>query len=259
MIENTGEYSSWGLPEGAKARIGKGTLSSNIAYSPDGTQLAVASSIGIWLYDAQTCQELSLLTGHTDWVGSIAFRPDGKILASGSSDNTIRLWDIHAGKQQQTLEGHTDDVRSVTFSSDGSILASGSWDSTIRLWDAHTGQHKATLEEHTREVNLMVSSTAYSPVDNRTLASVDTGGIWLWDVDTRQRRTIWQPAFLEERLIESIVFSPDGKTLASGDEGGYIQLWNMDTGEHKQTLKKETGTVYSVVYSPGWQNTCQWR
>ncbi|MDE0017771.1 MAG: dockerin type I domain-containing protein [Candidatus Poribacteria bacterium] len=83
----------WHLPEGAKARLGKGTIG-EIAYSPDGTRLAVASSIGIWIYDAQTGEELDLFVGHTGEVSSIAYSPDGNTLASGSSDGTVLLWDI---------------------------------------------------------------------------------------------------------------------------------------------------------------------
>ena len=76
------DYTRWNLPEGAKARIGKGFIR-QIAYSPDGTRLAVASSIGTWIYDAQTGEELDLLTGHTEYVRSVAFSPDGLALASG--------------------------------------------------------------------------------------------------------------------------------------------------------------------------------
>ena len=77
------DYTQWGLPEGAKARLGKGSIN-EIAYSPDGARLAVASSIGIWLYNTQTYQEIALLTGHTGWVSSVSFSPDGRTLATGS-------------------------------------------------------------------------------------------------------------------------------------------------------------------------------
>ena len=88
------DYTQWGLPEGAKARLGKGRNTGNIAYSPDGTRLAVVSSIGIWLYDAVTYQEVALLTGHTGGVTSVAYSSDGNTLASGSSDGTVLLWAV---------------------------------------------------------------------------------------------------------------------------------------------------------------------
>ena len=95
FVPNTSAQDSpqWHLPEGVKARLGKGRIS-EIAYSPDGTRLAVASSIGIWLYDAQTGEALDLLTGHTSWVLSVSFSPDGQTLASGSGDGTVLLWEL---------------------------------------------------------------------------------------------------------------------------------------------------------------------
>ena len=134
------DYTQLNLPEGAKVRLGKGGIY-DIAYSPDGTRLAVAGSIGIWLYDTVTHQEIALLTGHTRRVNSVSFSPDGRTLASGSGDNTIRLWDGVTGAHLRTLTGHTSNVLSVSFSPDGRTLASGSWDDTIRLWDGVTGAH----------------------------------------------------------------------------------------------------------------------
>ena len=98
------------LPEGAKARIGKGKITGNIAYSPDGDLLAVAGGIGIWIYDALTGAEIALLTGHTDPVNSVAFSPDGKTLVSGSGDQTVRLWNVDTGDLKATLEGYTGPV-----------------------------------------------------------------------------------------------------------------------------------------------------
>ena len=89
------EYTQWSLPDGAVARLGKGNIS-KIRFSPDVTQVAIAGLIGIWFYDTATGQEIALLTGHTDWVRSLAFSPDGTTLASGS-ENNVYLWDVKKG------------------------------------------------------------------------------------------------------------------------------------------------------------------
>ena len=199
----------WHLPEGAKARLGKGSVN-EVKYSPDGTKLAVASSIGVWIYDAQTGKEIDLLTGHTGSVLSVAFTPDGNKIASasgdttryiGSWDTTIRLWNPHTGEQLQTLTGHTRSLLSVSFSPDGSTIASGSRDNTIRLWNPHTGEHLQTLTGHTRSVN-------------------------------------------------SVAFSPDGNKIASASSDETIGLWNTNTGEPLQTINGHTSSVYSVAFSP---------
>ena len=132
------DYTRWHLPERALARLGKGSIGGGdraLAYSPDGARLAVASSIGIWLYDADTGAEIALFTGPRAWVTSVSFSPDGTTLASGGVDDTVRLWDVASGQQIALLEGHTGGVYWVSFSPDGATLASGSGDGTVLLWD----------------------------------------------------------------------------------------------------------------------------
>lgn len=125
----------WNLPEGAIRRIGKGEAS-DVTYAPDGQRLAVAGSIGIWIYDARTLNPLKLIAEDTRWINSVRFSPDGNTIASGSADSNVRLWDVNTGRHIETLKGHTDLVFSVRFSPDGNTIASGSRDGTVLLWDA---------------------------------------------------------------------------------------------------------------------------
>jgi len=172
------DYTQIRLPDGATARLGKGATS-DIAYSPNGEHLAVAGSLGVWIYDAQSGDEIDLLIAHRDGIRDISFSPDGRTLASGSWDRTIRLWDVDTGSLKNTLWGRAQPVYSVAFSPDGKTLASGS-DNTIFLWDVDMGSLKDTLTGH----KYAVYSVAFSP-DAQTLAS----GSWdntirLWDVNT---------------------------------------------------------------------------
>ncbi len=120
----------------------------------------------ITIDNLQNITTLHTLTGHTYSINSIAFSPDGHLLASGSDDKNIKLWDPQTGKPLQTLTGHTDTIRSVAFSPDGHLLASGCYDNTIRLWDPQTGKPLQTLTDHTSPIN----SVAFSP-DGHLLAS----------------------------------------------------------------------------------------
>ena len=171
--------SQWYLPEGAVARLGKGKVN-GITYSPDGTQLAIASSIGVWNYDIATREELPLLTGYTGFVPNVTYAREGRILACADEDGTVRLWNAHTGQPMAILAGHTDWVTSVAYSPKEDTIASGSRDNTIRLWDVETGQLKRTLTGHSH----WVTSVAYSPDGKRIASGSEDSTARLWDADT---------------------------------------------------------------------------
>jgi len=120
----------------------------SLSFSPDGSLLACGWEWEVILLDPITGKQLHILSGHSREVNSVAFSPDERLLASGSSDKTIKLWNVETGKCIRTLTGHADSVYSVAFSPDGRYLASGSWDKTIKLWDVGTGECIRTLEGH---------------------------------------------------------------------------------------------------------------
>ena len=123
----------WHLPEGAKARFGKGNIN-DVAYSPDGKTFAVATSIGVWLYDAHNFQERALLGAHTNRIGNVAYSPDSRTIAA-VIQREIVLWNVTDGTQRATFPNDTGYGSSVVFSPDGNLLVSTGWDGTVLLWD----------------------------------------------------------------------------------------------------------------------------
>ncbi|KAM0347577.1 hypothetical protein ACHAP4_011298 [Fusarium culmorum] len=186
---------------------------------------------------------LQTLEGHADSVNSVVFSPDGIRIASGSNDNTIKIWDVATGKEEQTLEGHANAVNSVVFSPDGRRIASGSNDNTIKIWDVATGKEEQTLEGHADAVN----SVVFSPDGRRITLRSDDNTIKIWDIATgKEEQTLKGHA----DKVRSVVFSPDSARIASASDDNAIKIWDIATGREEQTLEGHTKWVNSVVFSP---------
>ena len=208
-------------------------------YSSDGRFLAVYSSDGIHLYNADSLTQTRLIESPPAW--RLTFSPDRKTLAAGLIDGSIKLWEIATGKELRTLNEQT--VQSLAFSPDGRTLASSSFENTIKLWNVATGQELRILSG----LDATVESLAFSP-DGRTLASGSYNGtIKLWDVANGLETRILSG---HNSLVESLAFSPDGRTLASGSDDDTIKLWDVATGQGPRTLSGHKGFVVSVAFSP---------
>ena len=241
------------LPDGAIAVLGS-KMPTAMQFSPDGAWLAIGTREGIELRKCADLGLVRLFVGHTSYIRSVAFSQDSRILASGSDDKTIRLWDVETGQKLDTFAGLEGVVRSIAFSPDGMTLASVvkmdfSDTRKIKLWDVETGQELHTLGSFEDPVR----SIAFSP-DGRWLTAsfvsydgLIDGIMRLWDVQTGQELTAESRSMSP---VQSVAFCSTGELLASGCGDGTIRLWDVETGEEIRTLTGHTGSVSSVAFSP---------
>jgi len=176
----------------------------------------------ILIWDFQTGMFVRQLALQQGPVTSVAFSPDGRILATASKNSEVALWDVTTAALIRSLRGHKDSVRSVVFSPDGRALASASADRSVKLWDVEAGRELRTLQGHTDAVN----AVAFSP-DGRVLATASSDKrVRLWNPETGELiRTLAG----HRAPVVTIGFRPDGKVLASGSGAGY-KLWDVRTG-----------------------------
>jgi len=289
-IAYTEDYTRWGLPKGAKMRIGKGRIYANIVFSPDSSRLAVSSSIGIWIYDVITAKEIALLDIHDSYPTSVAFSPDGKTIAC-SSENEFYIWDVETGDLKHKVPGDSKFITNLAFNPDGGTLATGGGtEDQIMLWDANNATLIDTFKDHGTEIDFI----AFNP-DGKTLASVsdlEDDRIDVWNVNTGEiqstintvndielNKIVYSPngntilsydGWYDDKIhvwnvdtgtyngalightekIKNVAFSHDGKTLASGGEDDTIILWDVPTWSYKKTLIAHTNFVVSIAFSP---------
>ncbi|MDE0682892.1 MAG: hypothetical protein OXI63_08265 [Candidatus Poribacteria bacterium] len=279
--EPTENYTKWQLPKAAKARFGKGGINA-IQFSPDGTQIAVGSNIGLWLYDVQTAKEISMFPGMCQ---SIAFSPDGRFIASGGSKYTgggrfrvkeLQLWEITTNHRVPL----TDDfphASALRFSEDGKTLLSlGNWGDSIGRLDVETGQGNVkNIKERSWEVIKHRSTPEpYALTHDKFAVGGENGKIELWDTTTGKKLSTLsghggllppiedrlaiqednhdQPFFLPDEGVHVLIleFSPDGTRLASGSKDKTVRLWDTATNNELAILRKHTGWTNVLAFSP---------
>jgi WD40 repeat protein len=204
------------------------------------------------VWDTQTGQQSQVLSEGSSPVNIVSFSPKERIVACGSDDGVIRLWDIDSGVLKMRLALRSKrSVLALSFSPDGQMLASGGSATNdekviggeINVWDTHRWDFINALMGH----NDVVTSLAFLS-DNRTLASGSRDGtIRIWDVPTGKLNNTISG---HQGGVSSVAFSPDGSTLVSGGKDDSIRLWDVQSGKTKQNLAGNGGEVFAVTFSP---------
>jgi WD40 repeat protein len=181
--------------------------------------------------------------GHTDEVMGIAVSSDGQYLATGSEDNTVKIWEIQTGNLARTLEGHESWVSDVAFSSDGRYVLTGSFDNTAKIWDLASGEAVFTLSDHADTI----LGVAYSPDGAFVLTGSRDTTAKLWDAVTgREIRSFAG----HEGAVWDVAFSTDGNQILTGSADMTAKIWDINTGIEKHTFQGNEAEIYAVAFSP---------
>jgi WD40 repeat protein/transcriptional regulator with XRE-family HTH domain len=216
-----------------------------VAVSPSGQYWAAASRRGevrLWREEGRRLQ--SVWHAHTDVVLSLDFSPDEHLLASGSYDGSLKLWDVESGALLWS-SWQTEGIRCLAFARDGSLLASGGLDATIRLWDPKSG----TLFEEVLHPG-PVYALAWSPNGHLLASSGFADTIRLWEIGHSEPATCVQTLSGHSSWVRGLTFAPDGRTLASASSDGTVKLWEVSSGRSLETLVGHRQRVDCVVWSP---------
>lgn len=224
----------------------------SVALNPAGDMVAVAcQDRSIYLFDVQT-SATRILRGHRDQVLSVAFSPSGRLLASGSWDGVVRLWQVGRSGSDvghperivvQELHGHSAGVESLSFSPDGKLLASSSMDHTVRLWKVDAGQTHAILKGHQADVR----STAFSPDGSRLASASQDGTARIWAVSTGETQAVLKG---HTGGLWGVDFHPSGKVVATAGIDGTVRIWDVATGAPGEVLRGHEGGAFALRFSP---------
>lgn len=254
IIGSAQDYTQWQLPEGATTRLGKGRIN-DIVFSPDGTKFAVATSIGIWIYSADSGKELSLITGHEVEVMSAVFSSDGGTLISVDSNGESRRWNAATGEQLSILTEGNDIVKKVVLSADSTKLVTVNLDNRFRVWDLNDLNSEPILVDDTEqsvndiEISRDAQIIAATKIPHHASSgeSVENFRLQVWNTMTQQ---MLFKLYGEEPRITALEFSSDGKTLVTADHNGEIMFWAVDTGANWFTFKENKKAIRTLVLIP---------
>ena len=262
-----GTIKLWDTASGRELRTlaGHGWGVYRAVFSPDGKQLASASRDGtVRIWDAAAGVNTRTLVADSLAVKSVAWSPEGRLLASSGNDGVVKLWDAASGKELRAMKhagraGGAGLVNIVMFSPDGKTLAARNWDGTISLWEVGTGRELHTLA--VISASGAISSMAFSH-DGRSIAAADEEAkIKFWDVASGKlvRTLVAPPTGGATVQIVSLAFSPDGRTLATGEARidtargqyhGVIKLWELEAGRVLHEAAAHVMEPDSVAFSP---------
>ncbi|KAJ3126448.1 POC1 centriolar protein A [Nowakowskiella sp. JEL0407] len=185
---------------------------------------------------------ISTCIGHIDSIKSVAISNDGHLIASGSKDKTVRIWNASTGKEIRALVGHGDSVNAVVFSNDGTLVVSGSGDKSVKIWNAIIGINVKTLRGHEDAVN----GIAISDDGKLVVSCSDDESVRIWNATTGQQIAILSG---HDDGVNSVAISHDGKLIVSGSYDATVKIWDVGTGELIRTLFGHDGGVGTVSIS----------